>query len=143
VRCCFWPACSRRHLDDSVNYHQTFGWSESCSSVGSDFDCSSSLDVQSIALDNCFHPNFQSETKNLARCSDVCSCWIDPKTSFYGQTVPFFCFQGQLPCSAESGSWGRYDSVVDNSGVQLVLPRNALGASHLYPLLPVRSVKAR
>jgi hypothetical protein len=43
VRCCFWPVCSRRHLDESANYHQTFGWSESCSSADFDFDCFSAL----------------------------------------------------------------------------------------------------
>jgi hypothetical protein len=35
-----------------------------------------------------------------------------------------------------------YDSEVGNSEVQLVLPGNALGASHLYPLLKGHSVKA-
>jgi hypothetical protein len=142
VRCCFWPACSQCHLDDSVNSHQTSGWSESCSSAGSDFDCSSGLVVQSVALDIYFHPDFQSGTKNLGRCSGECSCWTDLGTSFCGQTVPFFCSQGQLPCLTEYGSWGRYDSAVDNSVVQSSLPRNALSASHLYPLLQGRSVKA-
>jgi hypothetical protein len=117
-----------------VNYHQTSSWSESCSSAGSDFDYFSDLAVQSVALDNYFHPDFQSGTENLERCLGKCSCWTNLGISFCGQTVPFFCFQGH--CSAESGSWGRYDSVVDNSVVQSVLPRNALGASHQYPLPP-------
>jgi hypothetical protein len=142
VRCCFWPACYWRHLDDSVISHQTSGWSESCSFVGSDFDYFSGLAVQSVALDNCFHPDFQSGTVNLERCSGGCSCWTDLEIFFCGQIVPFFCFQGQLPCSAVSGNWGMYDSEVDNSEVQSVLPRNALSASHLCPLLPVRSMKA-
>jgi hypothetical protein len=142
VRCCFWPACSRHHIDDSVNSHQTSGWSESCSSSCYDFDYSSGLVVQSVALDNYFHPYSQSGTENLERCSGGCSCWTDLGISFYGQTVPFFYFQGQLPCSIESESWGRYDSTVDSSEVQSILPRNALGASHLYPPLLVRSVKA-
>jgi hypothetical protein len=89
-----------------VNSHQTFGWSESCSSAGFDFDCFSGLVVQSVALDNYFHPDFQSGTENLEHCSGGCSSWIDLGTSFCGQTVLFFCFQGQLPCSVESGSWG-------------------------------------
>jgi hypothetical protein len=142
VHCCFWPTCSQCHLDDSMNSHQTFGWSESCSSAGSDFDYSSGLVVQSVALDNCFHPDFQSRTENLERCSGGCSCWTDLGTSFYGQTILFFYFQGQLPCSTESRGWGRYDYVVDSSEVRSILPRNALSASHPYPLLPVRSVKA-
>jgi hypothetical protein len=125
-----------------VNSNQTSSWSESCSSAGSDFDCSSSLIVQSVALDNYFHPDFQSGTENLEHFSGGCFCGTDLGTSFYGQTVPFFYFQGQFPCSTESGSWGRYDFAVDNSEVQLVLPRNALGVSHLYPPLLVRSVKA-
>jgi L-amino acid N-acyltransferase YncA len=33
------------HLDESANYHQTFGWSESCSSASSKFDCFSDLVV--------------------------------------------------------------------------------------------------
>jgi hypothetical protein len=125
---------SRRHLDDSVNSHQTSGWFESCSSASSDFDYFSGLAVQSIALDNYFHPDFQSGTANLERCSGGCSCWTNLGTSFCGQTVPFFYFQGQLPCLAEFESWGRYDSVVSNSVVQSILLRNALGASHMYPL---------
>jgi hypothetical protein len=143
VRCCFWPACLRHHLDDSVNSHQTSSWSGSCSSAGSSFDCSSGLVVQSVTLDNYFHPDFQSGIENLERCSGGCSCWTDLGTSFCGQTVPFFYIQGQLPYSAVSRNWGRYDAVVDSSEVQSILLRNALGASHLYPLLPVRSVKAR
>jgi hypothetical protein len=134
--------CLRRHLDDSVNSHQTFGWSKCCSFAGFGFDCSSGLAVQSVALDNYFHPNFQSGTTNLERCSGGYSCWTDLEIFFCGQIIPFFCFQGQLPCSAVSGNWGMYDSEVDNSEVQSVLPRNTLGASHLYPLLSVRSVKA-
>jgi hypothetical protein len=42
----------------------------------------------------------------------------------------------------QSGSWGRYDSATDSSAVQSTLPRNALGASRQYPLLPARNVKA-
>jgi hypothetical protein len=126
-----------------MNSHQTSGWSESCSSAGSSFDYSFGLVVQSIALDNYFHRDFQSGTTNLERCSGGCSCWTDLRTSFYGQTIPFFYFQGQLPCSAESGNWGRYDSKVGSSDVQSILLGNALaGASYLYPLLLVRSVKA-
>jgi hypothetical protein len=125
-----------------VNSHQTSGWSESCSFAGSGFDCSSGLVVQSVALDNYFHPDFQSGTVNLERCLGRCSCWTDLEIFFCGQIVPFFCFQGQLPCSAVSRNWGRYGSEVDNSEVQSVLLGNALGASHLCPLLPVRSVKA-
>jgi hypothetical protein len=125
-----------------MNSHQTSGWSESYSFVGSDFDYFSGLAVQSVASDNCFHPNFQSGTVNLEHCSGECSCWTDLETSFYGQIIPFFYFQGQLPCLAVSGNWGMYDSKVGRSVVQSVLPRNALGASHLCPLLPVRSVKA-
>jgi hypothetical protein len=142
VRCCFWPACLRCHLDDSVNSHKTSGWSRSCSSAGSSFDCSSGLVVQSVVLDNYFHPDFQSRTANLERCLGGCSCWTNLETSFYGQTIPFFYFQGQFPCSAESENWGRYDSEVGSSEVQSILLGNTLGASHLCPLLPVRSVKA-
>jgi hypothetical protein len=65
------------------------------------------------------------------------------KLPFCGQTVPLYFFQGQLPYPVESGSWGRYDSAADSSVVQSNLPRNALGASCQYPLLPVPSVKAR
>jgi hypothetical protein len=42
--------CSRRHLDESANYHQTFGWSESCSSAGSEFDCSLALLSRALHL---------------------------------------------------------------------------------------------
>jgi hypothetical protein len=54
---------------------------------------------------------------------------------------PPFTFKAK-PCLTESGSWGRYDFAVDNSEVQSILPRNALGASHPYPLPQERSVKA-
>jgi hypothetical protein len=40
-----------------------------------------------------------------------------------------FCFQGQLPCSAKSGSWGNCGSITDSSMAQSSLPRNVLGAS--------------
>jgi hypothetical protein len=125
-----------------VNSHQTFGWSECCSFAGSGFDYFSGLAVQSVASDNCFHPDFQSGTTNLEHCSGGCSCWTDLEIFFCGQIVPFFCFQGQWPCSAVSGNWEMYDSEVDSSEVQSILLGNALGASHLCPLLPVRSVKA-
>jgi hypothetical protein len=125
-----------------VNSHETSGCSKSCSFVGSDFDYFSGLAVQSVASDNCFRLDFQSGTANLEHCSGGCSCWTDLGTFFCGQIVPFFCFQGQLPCSAMSGNWGRYDSEVGNSEVQSILLGNALSASHLYPLLLVRSVKA-
>jgi hypothetical protein len=113
-----------------MNYHQTFGWSESCSFDGSDFDYFSRLAVQSVALDNHFHPDFQSGTANLERCSGGCSCWTNLGTSFCGQIVPFFYFQGQLPYLAESESWGRYDSAVGNSVVQSILLRNVLAIQH-------------
>jgi hypothetical protein len=125
-----------------VNFHQTSGWSESCSFVGSDFDYFSGFAVQSVALDNCFHPDFQSRTANLEHCLAGCSCWTDLETFFYGQIAPFFYSQGQLPCSAVSGSWEMYGSEVDNSEVQSIIPRNSLGASHLCPLLQGHSVKA-
>jgi hypothetical protein len=125
-----------------VNSHQTSGWPESCSSADSGFDYFSGLVVQSVALDNHFHPDFQSGTTNLERCSGGCSCWTDLGIFFCGQIVPFFCFQGQLPCSEVSKNWGRYDSEVGSLEVQSILLGNALGASHLCPLLPVRSVKA-
>jgi hypothetical protein len=59
----------------------------------------------------------------------------------YDQTILFFCFQGQLPCSTEFGSWGMCDSAADSSVVQSNLPRNVLGVSHQCPLLLVRSEK--
>jgi hypothetical protein len=125
-----------------VNVHQTSGWSGSCSFAGFDSDYFSGLVVQSVALDNCFHPDFQSGTANLEHCLAGCSCLTDLGTSFYGQIIPFFCFQGQLPCSGVSRSWGMYDSEVGSSEVQLVLPGNALGASHQCPLPQGHNVKA-
>jgi hypothetical protein len=125
-----------------VNLHQTSGWSESCSFAGSDFDYFSGFAVQSVALDNCFRLDFQNGTANLERCLAGCSCWTDLETSFYGQIIPSFCFQGQLPCSTGSRNWGKCDSEVDSSEVQLVLSGNALGASHQCSLLQVRNVKA-
>jgi hypothetical protein len=125
-----------------VNYYQTSGWSESCSFVESDSDYFSGLVVQSVVLDNYFHLNFQSGTANLERCLAGCSCWTDLGTSFYGQIIPSFCSQGQLPCSGVSGNWEKCDSEVGSSEVQLVLPGNALGTSHQCPLLMGHSVKA-
>jgi hypothetical protein len=125
-----------------VNSHQTSGWSESCSFVGSDSDYFSGFAVQSVALDNCFRLDFQSGTANLEHCSGGYSCWTNLEILFCGQIAPFFYSQVQLPYSTVSRNWGKYDSEVGNSEVQLVLPRNALGASHPCPLLPVHSVKA-
>jgi hypothetical protein len=72
--CCSWPVCLRRFLDESVNYHQTFGWSKSGSSAGSEFDCFSDLDFQSVAFDSCFHPDSQNKTENPVSCSSEYSC---------------------------------------------------------------------
>jgi hypothetical protein len=83
----------------------------------------------------------REELRNLERCSGGYSCWTDLETFFCGKIVPFFCFKGQLPCSVGSRNWGMYGSEVDNSEVQSILLGNALGTSHLCPLLPVRSVK--
>jgi hypothetical protein len=122
--------------------NQISDWFESYSLVDSDSDYFSGLAVQSVALDNCFHPDFQSGTVNLERCLVGCSCWTDLGTFFCGRIIPSFCFQGQLPCSTVSRSWEMYGSKVDNSEVQLILPGNALGASRLCPLLQGHSVKA-
>ncbi len=82
------------------------------------------------------------ELPNLEHCLAGCSCWTDLGIFSCGQRAPSFYSQGQLPCSAVSGSWGMCDSEVDSSEVQSILPGNALGASHQCPFLLVRSVKA-
>jgi hypothetical protein len=125
-----------------VNFHQTSGWSGGCSFVDSDSDYFSGFAVQSVALDNYFHPDFQSGTANLEHYSDECSCWTDLGIFSYAQIAPSFCFQGQLPCSGVSRSWGMCDSEVDSSEVQSTLPGNALGASHQCPLPQGHNVKA-
>jgi hypothetical protein len=125
-----------------VNFHQTSGWSESCFFAGSGFDYFSGFAVQSVVLDNYFHPDFQSGTANLEHCLAGCSCWTDLEIFFYGQIAPSFYSQGQLPCSAVSGSWEKCDSEVNSSEVQSILPGNALGASHQCPLPQGHNVKA-
>jgi hypothetical protein len=89
----------------------------------------------------CSHSGFRSGTKNLGSGFAGCFCWSALGTSFYDQTIPFFCSQGQLPCSVESGSWEMYDFAADSLAVQSNLPRNAPGASHQCALLPVRIKK--